>query len=98
MNGHFTVFALTTQYTVAFGTRDLDGGTGCPQLAAIPGAPTLKEALIAALVEGKDFNDYVAGDPDVWQETQATPLTREDWTLITSVLDGCLRPCEAGEA
>jgi len=97
-DGHFTVFALTTQYKVAFGAPDLDGGTGRPQLAAIPGAPTLKEALIAALVEGKDFDDYFAGDPDVLQETQAKPLTREDWTLITSVLDGRLRPFEAGEA
>ena len=54
-------------------------------LAAMPGAPTLKEALLAALVEGKDFDDYVAGDPDAWGEAQARPLTREDWTLIESV-------------
>ena len=68
------------------------------QLAAMPGAPTLKEALLAALVEGKGFDDYVAGDPDAWGEAQARPLTREDWTLIESVTGDYIRDREAGAA
>ena len=96
-DGHFTVCAFTTEYKVAFGTPDLESGKGRPQLAEMPGAPTLKEALIAALVEGKDFDEYFAGEPDAWWEAQARPLTREDWTLIESVTAGRLRALEAGK-
>jgi hypothetical protein len=97
-DGHFTIFALTTRYQVAFGTPALESGKGRPQLAAMPGAPTLKEALLAALVEGKDFDDYVAGAPDAWGEAQARPLTREDWALIESVTGDYIRALEAGAA
>jgi hypothetical protein len=96
-DGHFTIFAFTTHYKVALGTPDLDGGKGRPQLAEMPGSPTLKEALIAALVEGKDFDAYCAGDPDVWWEAQPRPLTCQDWALIESVTGGRIQPLEAGE-
>ena len=97
-DGHFTIFALTTHYKVAFGTPDLDSGKGRPQLAEMLGFSTLKEALIAALVQGKDFADYFAGDPDAWWEAQARPLTRQDWALIESVTRGPLRAAEVGES
>lgn len=87
-DGHFTIFALTTHYRVAFGTPDLESGKGCPQLAEPPGSPTLKEALITALVEGKDCDGGAA---------HAVPLTREDWTLIASVTGEPLQSLEAGE-
>jgi hypothetical protein len=95
-DGHFTIFAFTTHYKVAFGTPDLDSGKGRPQLAEMPGSPTLKEALIAALVEGKDFDEYCAGDPDVWWEAQPRPLTCQNWALIESVTGGRIQPLEAG--
>jgi len=63
--GHLTIFAFTTEWKVAFGTPQvypLHEGTAYYQLRAMPGWPTLKEALIAALVAGKDFADYFAGD------------------------------------
>ena len=97
-DGHFTIFALTTHYKVAFGTPDLDSGKGRPQLAEMPGSPTLKEALIAALVQGKDFADYCGGDLDAWRAAQAKPLTRQDWALIESVTRGPLRLAEVGES
>ena len=100
-DGHVTIIALTTHYQVAFGPPTLSpgsaGGVSAPR-AERPGAPTLKEALIAALVEVKDCDAYCAGDPDVWWEAQPRPLTREDWTLIASVTGERLRPCEGGSA
>ena len=99
-DGHVTIFALTTYYQVAFGSPNLSPGSAggaYAQRAEMPGSPTLKEALITALVEGKDFDDNCTGDPDAWGEAQARPLTREDWTLIASVTGERLRPLEAGE-
>jgi hypothetical protein len=96
--GHVTIFALTTHYQVAFGPPTLSpgsaGGADAPR-AERPGSPTLKEALITALVEGQDFDDACPGDPDVWGAAQARSLTREDWTLIASVTGERLRPLEA---
>ena len=98
-DGHVTIIALTTHYQVAFGPPILApgsaGGTDAPR-AEMPGAPTLKEALITALVEGKDGDDIGTGAPDAWGAAQARPLTREDWTLIASVTGEPLRPCEGG--
>src|SRR5262249_18311882 len=62
---HFTLFAFTTEYKVAFGTPQvspLHEGTASYQLQDMPGYPTLHEALIAALVSGKAFADYFDGD------------------------------------
>ena len=96
-DGHVTIVALTTQYQVAFGPPTLSpgsaGGTDAPR-AERPGAPTLKEALIAALVEGTDGDDTGTGAPDAWGAAQARPLTREDWTLIASVIGEPLQPFE----
>jgi hypothetical protein len=96
-DGHVTIVALTTQYQVAFGPPTLSpgsaGGTSAPR-ADRPGAPTLKEALMTALVEGTDGDDTGTGAPDAWGTAQARPLTREDWTLIASVTGECLRPFE----
>jgi hypothetical protein len=60
-DGHYTIFSCTTGYKVAFGTPDLDGGTGRAQLGHIPACATLKEALIAALVAAQTFADYGRG-------------------------------------
>jgi hypothetical protein len=99
-DGHVTIVALTTHYQVAFGPPTLSPGSAggaSAQGAEMPGSPTLKEALITAMVEGKDGDDSGTGDPDAWGEAQARPLTREDWTLIASVTGERLRPLEAGE-
>ncbi len=99
-DGHVTIFALTTHYQVAFGPLNLPpgsaGGASAPR-AERPSSPTLKEALITAMVEGQDGDDAYPGAPDAWGEAQARPLTREDWTLIASVTGERLRPLEAGE-
>jgi hypothetical protein len=96
-----TIVALTTHYQVAFGPPTLSpgsaGGASAPR-AERPGSPTLKEALIAAMVEGKDGDDAGTGAPDAWGEAQARPLTREDWTLIASVTGERLRLFEGGSA
>jgi len=96
-DGHVTIFALTTHYQVVFGPPTLSpssaGGAAAPR-AERPGAPTLKEALITAIVEGQDGDDAGTGDPDAWGEVQARLLTREDWTLIASVTGERLRHME----
>ena len=98
-DGHVTIFALTTHYQVAFGPPALSpgaaGGTYAP-CAERPGSPTLKEALITALVEGKDGDDSGTGAPDAWGEAQTRPLTRQDWTLIASMTGERLRLFEGG--
>jgi hypothetical protein len=98
-DGHVTIVALTTHYEVAFGPPTLSpgaaGGASAPR-AERPGSPTLKEALIAALVEGKDGDDACPSAPDAWGADQARPLTREDWTLIASVTGERLQPFEGG--
>ena len=98
-DGHVTIVALTTHYQVAFGSPTLSPGSAggaSAQRAERPGSPTLKEALMTALVEGKDCDDACPGAPDAWGEAQARPLTREDWTLIASVTGERLRPFEGG--
>ena len=100
-DGHVTIVALTTHYQVAFGPPTLSpgsaGGTDASRTDR-PGSPTLKEALITALVEGTDGDDTGLGAPDASGESQARPLTREDWTLIASVTGERLRPFEGGSA
>jgi len=100
-DGHVTIVALTTHYQVAFGPPTLSPGSAggaSAQRAERPGSPTLKEALMTAMVEGKDGDDSGTGDPDAWGEAQARPLTREDWTLIASVTGERLRPLDGGSA
>ena len=100
-DGHVTIMALTTQYQVAFGPPTLSPGSAggaSAQRAERPGSPTLKEALMTALVEGKDGDDAGPGAPDAWGAAQARPLTREDWTLIASVTGERLWPFEGGSA
>jgi|SRR5215471_3652207 len=66
-DGHYTIFAFTTGYKVAFGTPWLypfNDGMAYEQLLEMPAFPTLKEALIAALVAGKEFSDYFDGDAE----------------------------------
>ena len=98
-DGHVTIVALTTQYQVAFGPPTLSpgsaGGVSAPH-AERPGSPTLKEALITALVEGTDGDDAGTDAPDAWGAAQVRPLTREDWTLIASVTGERLQPFEGG--
>ena len=96
-DGHVTIVALTTHYQVVFGPPTLSpgsaGGTDAPR-AERPGSPTLKEALMTALVEGTDGDDAGTDAPDAWGAAQARPLTREDWTLIASVTGEPLRSFE----
>ena len=98
-DGHVTIAALTTRYQVAFGPPTLSpgsaGGADAPR-AERPGSPTLKEALITAMVEGTDGDDADTGAPDAWGAAQARPLTREDWTLIASVTGERIQPFEGG--
>ena len=98
-DGHVTIVALTTHYQVAFGpptlSPDSAGGASAPR-AERPSSPTLKEALITALVEEKGGDDAGTGAPDAWGEAQARPLTREDWTMIASVTGERLRSFEGG--
>jgi hypothetical protein len=77
-DGHYAIFSFTTGFKVAFGTPQIypiNPGTAYVQLRAMPSFPTLKEALIAALVAGKDFADYFDGDGEAWFVAQ---LTREE--------------------
>ena len=96
-DGHVTIMALTTHYQVVFGPPTLSpgsaGSVSAPRVER-PGAPTLKGALMTALVEGTDGDDAGTGDPDAWGAAQARPLTREDWTLIASVTGEPLWPFE----
>ena len=89
-DGHYTIFSFTTGFKVAFGTPNIYPtctGEAYAQLHHMPGFPTLKEALIAALVAGKDFDDYFDGDGAAWWVKQidwycgrcgAHPLAGED--------------------
>jgi hypothetical protein len=49
-HGHVTIMGFTTHWKVAFGTPDLDTGDGREQVWAVRGFPTLREAVIEALV------------------------------------------------
>ena len=64
-DGHYAIFAFREHYKVAFGTPSLypdrSGGSSHAQVNAMPGFSTLKEALIAALVAGKDFGTTLMG-------------------------------------
>jgi hypothetical protein len=62
-DGHYAIFSFTTGYKVAFGTPQVypfNAGTAYAQLQMMPDFPTLKDALIAALVTGKTFDAYTA--------------------------------------
>jgi hypothetical protein len=75
-DGHYTLFSFTTGYKVAFGTPDIvPCGTSkaYAQLAEMPGFPTRKDAIIAALVSPKTFADYFDGCPEVWWAARYTP-------------------------
>ena len=74
---------------MAFGTPCLypgQGGAAYAQLAEMPGYPTLKEALIGALVAGKDFYDYFDGDPHTWWEGECAELTPDERVLLGDTL------------
>jgi hypothetical protein len=61
--GHFSIFSFTTHYKVAFGTPDLYGGAGYDQLKEVRGHKKLKDAVIDALVEARDFHGHVVTEP-----------------------------------
>ena len=52
-DGHFAILAFTSGYKVMFGTPNLDNGQGRAEVAALPNCPTLRAALLAALVAGQ---------------------------------------------
>jgi hypothetical protein len=68
-SGGYAILAFNSGFKVAFDTPDMlpwGGGAGYAEVAAMSHYPTLREALIAALVTGKTFADYFKGDPGVW--------------------------------
>ena len=69
-DGHYAILAFREYYKAAFGTPSLypdrSNGSSHAQVNAMPHFPTLKEALIAALVSGKEFTDYFSGDARTW--------------------------------
>ena len=72
-DGHYTLFSFATGFKVACGTPDIvPCGTSkaYAQLAAMPGFPTRKDAIIAALVSPKTFADYFDGCPHTWWEAR----------------------------
>ena len=77
-DGHFTILAFTTNYKVAFGTPEPEQleWVGGP-IWSMPGFGTLKEALIHALVSGKDFDDYGHSHP-WWSDTRLTARTARE--------------------
>ena len=80
-DGHYAIFAFTNGYKVAFGTPQvypLNGGTAWYQLQEMPASPTLKDALIAALVAGKDFFDYFDGNGEARFAAEMAQQTRMD--------------------
>jgi hypothetical protein len=64
--GVYTIHAFNSGFKVAFGAPDLLSGAGYAQVAAMTHSPTLKEAVIAALVVDKEFEDYFHGDVQAW--------------------------------
>ena len=69
-DGHYTIMAFTTNFKVAFGTPFIFDNTAYAQVSETPGFPTLKDAVINALVEAKSFEDYFCGDADEWERRQ----------------------------
>jgi hypothetical protein len=68
-SGHYAILCFNSGWKVAFGIPEVlpwGGGAGYAQVAAMDHFPTLKEAVIAALVAGKDFDDYFQGEPETW--------------------------------
>ena len=55
---HYSIFSFNTEYKVAFGIVDVYSNLGHKQLASIKGSPTLKEALINAIICEKTFLNY----------------------------------------
>ncbi len=55
---HYSIFSFNTEYKVAFGIVDVYSNLGHKQLASIKGSPTLKEALINAIICEKTFSNY----------------------------------------
>jgi hypothetical protein len=78
-DGHYTIFSFSTHFKVAFDTPDVSPystGQAYAQLAEMPGFPTLKEALIAALLSAKTFTDFFDGDPEEWWEAGMQELKK----------------------
>lgn len=73
-DGHYTLFRFGSGFKVAFGTPDINP-PGCRQqgyvqLHEMIHSPTLKDAVLEALVSGKTFDDYFAGDEEAWWAQQ----------------------------
>jgi hypothetical protein len=90
-DGHYTIFLFNAGFKVAFGTPDINP-PGCrqqgyAQLCEMVHAPTLKEAIIEALVSGKTFDDYFYGDADAWWRARIDndPHVRALFTLCESI-------------
>lgn len=54
-DGHYSILSFTTGFKVAFGTPDLNAGRDYNELLEMPSFPTLKEAVIGALITARSF-------------------------------------------
>lgn len=59
--GRFTILSLSTGYVVAFGTPDMESAFGWTQIAHLQSCPTLKEAIVRALVSNQSFYNGPSG-------------------------------------
>ena len=85
----YTILSFNSGFKVAFGTPTMwpwGGGAGYAEVASMTHYPTLKEALIAALVTGKTFADYFTGDPAIWWAQQLDdPAMAHLWQVCAEV-------------
>lgn len=52
-DGHLTIMRFTTNWKVAFGTPDLDGGFGRKEINALQGYSNLCDALLVAIMQSE---------------------------------------------
>jgi hypothetical protein len=69
-DGYYTIFRFHSGFKVAFGIPGINP-PGCrqqayAQLHEMTHYPTLKDAIIEAMVAGKTFEDYFDGDEVAW--------------------------------
>jgi hypothetical protein len=78
-DGYYAILRYHSGFKVAFGIVDLQHpgcvpSKGYMQVAEMQHFPTLKDAIIEALVSGKEFTDYFDGDPVAWVNRERDPV------------------------
>jgi hypothetical protein len=90
-NGYYTILRFHSGFKIAFGIPDINppgcGQQGYVQLLEMTHFPTLKEAIVQALVSGKAFDDYFYGDAEAWWQERIDhdPHVRAFFTLCESI-------------